>query len=119
MSLANTPQSGTYWIYRVFDSSDQLLYLGITGNPRLRLKAHKSKPWFQDAARFVWSDVGADRRVALDAETAALTAERPLYTLPPKQRAEERMVRKAAAHERNHFCGTSNCLVCRRRRVSA
>jgi predicted GIY-YIG superfamily endonuclease len=111
-------------LYRLFDASGRLLYVGITGNPRVRWLQHASdKPWWPQATQreLEWL---ATRAEALAAEQQAITEERPLYNcshaLPTlaiedherlfadyKQayEAERRMrpaVRAAGAHELRH-----------------
>lgn len=78
-------------LYRFFDATGRLLYIGITFNLASRFPSHSDdKPW--------WSQVDtirvegyADRSAVLAAEKAAIKAERPLYNvahqvLPPLAR---------------------------------
>lgn len=58
----------TYFVYRLFDADDCLLYIGCSSNVRDRLRCHSAKewgseiasvtvqgPWSRDGARFVES----------------------------------------------------------------
>ncbi|MCW2918548.1 MAG: hypothetical protein JWN52_6616 [Actinomycetia bacterium] len=68
-------------LYRFYDASDVLLYVGITDNPRQRWLAHKSqKSWWQDVAdkAVEWHE---DRESAERAERIAIGREKPLYNI--------------------------------------
>lgn len=64
-------------LYRFYDQDEQLLYIGITGQPRERWPAHrrKAKWWF--LAAFVAVEIHPTEWQALDAERAAIKAENP------------------------------------------
>ncbi|MFC9987835.1 GntR family transcriptional regulator [Streptomyces globisporus] len=68
-------------LYRLYDTDDALLYIGISNNPGFRWKAHlysDSKKWAPLATRRTdeWFET---RREALAAEAAAIQAERPRF----------------------------------------
>lgn len=66
-------------LYRVFNDRAELIYVGTSADPIHRLVYHKSKAdWFAEAADFKteWFDT---REAAIDAEVAAIVAERPRY----------------------------------------
>jgi len=66
-------------LYRFFDAAGQLLYVGVSGNTEARWRQHaESKPWWSDVADKTteWLD---SRPEALDAERAAIRAEKPLH----------------------------------------
>jgi predicted GIY-YIG superfamily endonuclease len=71
-------------LYRLFDATDRLLYVGITNNPDFRLyEQHaKEKPWWGDVdqqrTRIVWYD---DRPSALRCELAAIHDEKPIHNV--------------------------------------
>ncbi|MGW5477640.1 hypothetical protein [Streptomyces sp. NPDC004008] len=68
-------------LYRLFDGHDQLLYVGITFNPRDRWLAHSAtKGWWKQVARreVEWWDTRLDAEVA---ESKAIRDERPLYNI--------------------------------------
>jgi len=70
-----------HWVYRMFDGADDLLYVGMTGDPKARLAHWSSKGaagdhWFQQVARVDWHEY-ADRPSASVAERAAIRAEGP------------------------------------------
>jgi prevent-host-death family protein len=66
-------------LYRLFDDSDALLYIGIAYDPTERWKQHTgTSPWWERVARKAveWHP---SRAVAEQAETAAIKSERPRY----------------------------------------
>lgn len=68
-------------LYRIFDASDELLYVGISDQLGTRLSDHaRESEWWPDAARIevVW---WSSRRQAEAAETAAIHAEVPAYNV--------------------------------------
>lgn len=68
-------------LYRFYDLTGRLLYIGITSSPRLRFEQHKAlKPW--------WADVAVrevtfypTRELLESAEIKAIRRERPLYNI--------------------------------------
>lgn len=80
------------WIvYRLFDSSEALLYLGHTGDIDRRITQHRLKPWWFEVRdyRLEHYPTQAD---AWNAEHRAILAERPRYNrtryVPPALRRE-------------------------------
>lgn len=66
-------------LYRFLDDHDRLLYVGVAYNPDTREKQHRSSQrWAPliDRREDEWFDT---RRAALDAETAAIRDESPLF----------------------------------------
>jgi predicted GIY-YIG superfamily endonuclease len=68
-------------LYRMYDSARQLLYVGITFDPRTRWKAHgEDKAWWTDVSsidvQHFTSRTAADR-----AERRAIRSDRPLYNV--------------------------------------
>jgi predicted GIY-YIG superfamily endonuclease len=76
-----------FYLYRLFDSSGALLYVGVTINPKTRFYQHASvKDW--------WKDVDGKRVERFDTAKAASSAERvaihqesPLYNVAGVSRA--------------------------------
>lgn len=84
-------------LYRHFDKSGALLYVGVSLNALQRLDAHKdASPWFDKIVN-VTIERFADRKSALAAERVAIAAENPRHNIyrplpaspPPLPRAEE------------------------------
>lgn len=68
-------------LYRLYNSAETLLYIGVTDNPDRRFKQHRdSKPWWPQVTRktIEWHP---SRGRALTAEAAAITAETPAYNI--------------------------------------
>ena len=68
-------------VYRVFDASDGLLYIGVAKNFGLRWAKHAAvKPWWPDVQRQTveWYP---DRESALAAEEAAIRTEKPRHNV--------------------------------------
>lgn len=79
-------------LYRLFGQSGELLYVGITGNPKGRLAVHAAeKPWWKevDLARTRFETLNS-RTEAERAEVGAIRAENPKYNIAdhPGKRAE-------------------------------
>jgi hypothetical protein len=76
-------------VYRSFDKTDRLLYLGITGNIRLRWAGHAAdKPWWPDVSRqtTTWYDTRAEAA----AEANAISNENPSTTFRTPLHRERR-----------------------------
>lgn len=77
--MSNPFPAGRSALYRLYDSDDVLLYVGISRYPNERFKEHAGdKPWWHHVARhdIVWLD---SRAKALEVEAEAMKEERPLY----------------------------------------
>jgi predicted GIY-YIG superfamily endonuclease len=68
-------------VYRLFDTEDDLLYIGVSDQFGARWHQHaKVQPWWRDVDHqtITWFDT---RDEALATETAAIKAEQPLYNI--------------------------------------
>ena len=76
--LANVP----HVVYRCMSVNDETVYIGCTSNLDQRMALHRSdersRRWLPVVDRIV-TETHPDRRTALDAERAAILAERPLF----------------------------------------
>jgi excinuclease UvrABC nuclease subunit len=72
-------------LYRFYGADKQLLYVGITGQPRERWPVHRRKAawWFR--AAFVAVEIHDTEWQALDAERAAIRAENPQFNRRSKK----------------------------------
>lgn len=82
-------------LYRHFDKDGRLLYVGISISAVARLATHKiGSEWYGQIVR-IEIERFESRREALDAESAAITNEKPLFNLSmetrrgPKSRSPE------------------------------
>lgn len=82
-------------LYRFFDADDALLYVGITVNLPIRLRAHAHKGWHAETRRITvdWFDT---EDAAREAERQAIRSERPLHNVQQSATAWEEAV--AAGH---------------------
>jgi hypothetical protein len=65
-------------LYRHFDATGALLYVGVSLNAVQRLRQHRLSPWTEDIAN-VTVEYYADRDAALNAERQAIVDEGPLH----------------------------------------
>lgn len=72
-------------IYRLFDDSGRLLYVGIGRNPMARWAAHAERSWWPSVSRFAveWH---ATRKMAADEERRALRSESPVHNIQGTER---------------------------------
>ena len=75
------PDPGRTSLYRLYDGTDQLLYVGIATDPQKRINVHRcdtSKKWRHDIARHAveWFET---REEAEGAEVEAIRTELPTY----------------------------------------
>lgn len=72
---------GGYHIYRMFAQNGTLLYIGMSGNPKARMKAHFSTTeWVREFVhRVEVSDPYPTQLEAYKAEREAIIAEKPLH----------------------------------------
>lgn len=71
---------GNHALYRWFNDSGELLYVGITNDVGRRTDEHAEKEWWSQVAssQVEWFP---SRKAALDAEKRAIIAERPLFNV--------------------------------------
>lgn len=81
-------------LYRILDTEDHLLYIGITRNIWTRMAQHRrTARWWPRAARVVWVDMPT-RKAAEDAEIMAVYCDGPECNV--KLRQTERLSREYA-----------------------
>lgn len=111
----NNPAQGTspasigvqknFALYRFYDRNETLLYVGITGNPRGRLRGHlRSQSWAKEIARATFEHFDTREKVK-DAERSAIQTEHPLHNVqhqlkPPKPSKIPRMRRSLPQEDR-------------------
>lgn len=76
--MTGLPDDRPTAVYRFFDASDRLLYVGITYDTVARWKGHAKKPWWPDAVRreTVWFPT---RTEAMIEESRAIRFENPVH----------------------------------------
>jgi hypothetical protein len=73
--------SGRTWLYRHFDATGTLLYVGIAKSVDRRTEWHRyNSPWFDQVAatEVIWFNTRAEAEIA---EAAAIVAECPLFNV--------------------------------------
>ena len=89
-------------LYRAYDAADVPLYIGITGDPERRDHRHEMWSTWKDFAVRETEEWFDDRPSAIEAEKAAILAERPLfnrqYNNTPE--ARQRLVAYLVEHNR-------------------
>jgi excinuclease UvrABC nuclease subunit len=66
-------------LYRFYDASKQLLYIGITGQPRERWPVHRRKAKWWPLTAFVAVEIHPTEWQALAAERNAIKSENPSF----------------------------------------
>lgn len=78
-AIAAHKRSKPHTLYRAYDSSDQLVYIGLTNNWPMRLTAHEySTHWWNKEVVRVHLEYWPSRAEGLTAERHAIRMERPL-----------------------------------------
>lgn len=73
--------SRDYYVYRVYDVEDQLLYIGVTGDMKRRRWEHERRAWWRREAHRWEVDGPFDKIHAHQVETAAIRAEDPIHNV--------------------------------------
>jgi hypothetical protein len=68
-------------LYRFFNESDDLLYVGITVNASIRFRDHQYKQWWFDEVAYRTCELHDDRADAALAELTAIQQEHPKYNV--------------------------------------
>lgn len=72
----------THYLYRHFNAAGELLYIGVTGNVRLRNNCHNhTSPWWREVSSTTVEELPT-RNDALRAEEIAIGVERPIHNQP-------------------------------------
>ena len=74
---------GCVVVYRLFSSTDVLLYVGTTDSPDKRLRGHRQKPWWRDVAAVTLTEFST-RPEADAAEAHAIWTEDPVHNIAGK-----------------------------------
>lgn len=92
MSTQNVSTRSCF-LYRQFNSRDELLYVGISVNPFSRLDNHKRSSWFEEIAK-VTIEKFPNRILAIKAESMAIDSEKPMYNQMNGTRIKKRLAPK-------------------------
>lgn len=81
MPLHPLTESGPCWVYVLRAPRRVVLYVGVTSNPRRRMREHRaSKPWWHKVAQVGWMEFPT-RAAALAAESYLIGWLRPPYNV--------------------------------------
>lgn len=91
--------AGRTAVYRLYDDSGGLLYIGCADDPEVRFEQHLSKSWWRSVSRtsLEWYDT---RTEALAAEAAAIADEAPEWNVVHNKKGRERLRRQLLERER-------------------
>jgi predicted GIY-YIG superfamily endonuclease len=70
--------NGPHFVYRYFGTQDEVLYIGVTKNPRQRFSEHARTPWGREKER-ITTVAFAIREDAEREERRAIAEEHPKY----------------------------------------
>lgn len=76
-----TEHPDVQWLYRAFDEPGSLLYVGITKDPRARMRKHQRDSEWWPEAHYVEFEVHPDRRAVAMAERLAIRMELPRFNI--------------------------------------
>ena len=68
-------------LYRYYNATDKLIYVGISNNPPVRAGQHRKLSWWWLEATRCTLEHFATRAEAMQAEIAAIQAEAPAYNI--------------------------------------
>jgi hypothetical protein len=88
--------TGASYLYRHFDSTGSLLYVGISLSAITRLQQHKKSRWFKDICKTTIESFDT-REQAKNAERNAITTENPRFNIQNKQRGGIMQTAEASA----------------------
>ncbi|AXH49046.1 G-I-Y Y-I-G endonuclease [Gordonia phage Ecliptus] len=91
--ISNLPHD----LYKVYDDTGELLYVGVTVDVKTRLKGHRRyAAWYERVGHIkVW--VYPDRMSALDEEARCIAEEHPQHNVTPESRKSEHHRREPEA----------------------
>jgi len=100
----------THILYRCYDATNTLLYVGMTNDPETRIQYHRrNQPWWHHVDHIRLQNL-PNRDALVRAETAAIQLEQPLYNIVNANiRAQSRSRSRLGARgfqmwpEANHF----------------
>lgn len=75
----------TFTLYKLYDLSESLLYVGFTSNLGRRLKEHSEKAWFQNVVGIVTAEFD-DEQFVREAELLAIRTEHPRHNVVGSKR---------------------------------
>lgn len=72
--------TASHYLYRLLAADGELLYVGVTTDPHMRLSAHRASEWGNEIADIAVS-VFDSREAVLEAEREAIKAQHPKFNV--------------------------------------
>jgi predicted GIY-YIG superfamily endonuclease len=69
------------YVYRIFDKSGRLIYVGCSNTPEARLATHRAAAWWAPQICRIKLKVFPDRQSAIEAEAKAIREENPRWNI--------------------------------------
>ncbi|MCW2957180.1 MAG: hypothetical protein JWO69_2049 [Thermoleophilia bacterium] len=88
MSAPDRRLCGERFVYRLFDATGALLYIGRSGNVAARVVQHGKKPWGPRIASVTTEGPYLGTIAAEAAESVAIEAERPPFAMSRQQASQ-------------------------------
>jgi excinuclease UvrABC nuclease subunit len=106
VSEPTTPDHLRRAVYRIFDATGRLLYVGLSKSPKTRVRCHRrTKAWGPEIAHHTveWH---RNPYAAHTAETAAIRAEQPIHNQvsTPAYRAKQSAIQQANSETQRIKC---------------
>lgn len=110
VDLVSVPLERPHYLYRIFNSIDELIYVGETSQPLDRMLQHKrNSEWFPLSTRILF--YGCDsKKEALALEEISINRETPIYNIKGKKG----LVKQSIKHNQKptlNYCGYCETLL--------
>lgn len=89
--------SAPYWLYRCYDKTDQLVYVGISHDAHARLRGHSYRSWWAADVEYVELEEIQGKTAALEAEKVAVRTEHPRWNVQHRRGHLEGMPKERLA----------------------
>jgi len=70
-----------HYVYRIFDKTGRLIYIGCTYNPEMRINSHRTTIWWGDQIHRIKLTVHPNKRAGHAAEKIAIHSEHPRWNI--------------------------------------
>jgi len=77
-----------HFVYRCYDRSDRLVYVGCSVAPRTRMEQHRASSWWFEQVQRIRYTVFPNKEYALHMERKAIEAENPRWNIRHRDRSE-------------------------------
>ena len=70
-----------HYVYRIFDKTGRLIYVGCSYNPEVRINTHRTQMWWGDQIHRIKLTVHPNKRAGHHAEKLAIHSEHPRWNV--------------------------------------